>query len=94
MDKKAKRSAVSKSRGRSYNDDVREIRESDAFIKWTREEEVNSHEFFPFLRAASYTPRALLVDHLNKLKVSAAAAKDDEGIKFLNWLGAKFRNLL
>lgn len=85
---------VSKSRGKSPNDDMQEIRVSEAFKKWFASEEVNNHEFFAFLKAAPYTPKRLLVEHLKRLKVSATTTKDKEVLEFLSWLEKKFSNLL
>lgn len=85
---------VSKSRGKSLSDDIREIRVSEAFKKWVANEEVNNYEFFAFLKAAPYTPKQLLAEHLKRLKVSATTTKDKEVLKFLSWLERKFSNLL
>lgn len=85
---------VSKSRGKSPSDDIQEIRVSEAFKKWFANEEVNNHEFFAFLKAAPYTPKQLLIEHLNRLKVSATTTKDKEVLEFLAWLEKKFSNLL
>ncbi|MBI4225334.1 MAG: hypothetical protein HY617_03300 [Candidatus Sungbacteria bacterium] len=85
---------VSKSRGKSPSDDIQEIRVSEAFKKWFASEEVNNHEFFAFLKAAPYTPKQLLIEHLKRLKVSATTAKDKEVLEFLSWLEKKFSNLL
>lgn len=85
---------VSKSRGKSPNDDTQEIRVSEAFKKWFTDEDVNNHEFFAFLKAAPYTPKELLIEHLKRLKVSAATTKDKEVLEFLSWLERKFTNLL
>ena len=85
---------VSKSRGKSPSDDIQEIRVSEAFKKWFANEEVNNHEFFAFLKAAPYTPKQLLIEHLKRLKVSATTTKDKEVLEFLSWLEKKFSNLL
>lgn len=85
---------VSKSRGKSPSDDIQEIRVSEAFKKWFTNEEVNNHEFFAFLKAAPYTPKQLLIEHLKRLKVSATSTKDKEVLEFLSWLEKKFSNLL
>lgn len=85
---------VSKSRGKSPGDDIREIRVSEAFKKWFANEEVNNYEFFAFLKAAPYTPKQLLAEHLKRLKVSATTTKDKEVLEFLSWLEKKFSNLL
>jgi len=85
---------VGKSRGKSPSDDVKEIKTSEAFKKWFSDEEVNNHEFFAFLKAAPYTQKQLLAEHLRKLKVSATTAKDKEVLEFLSWLEKKFTNLL
>ena len=85
---------VSKSRGKSPSDDIQEIRVSEAFKKWLANEEVNNHEFFAFLKAAPYTPKHLLIEHLKRLKFSATTTKDKEVLKFLFWLENKFSNLL
>lgn len=85
---------VSKSRGKSPSDDIKEIRVSEAFKKWFSNEEVNNHEFFAFLKAAPYTPKQLLAEHLKKLRVSATTTKNKEVMEFLVWLEKKFSNLL
>ena len=83
-----------RSRGRSANVDASEIRESEAFKKWSVQEPITDYEFFAFLKATSYTPKSLLLEHLNRLKNSATNAKDKEVANFLSWLGQKFENLL
>lgn len=85
---------VSKSRGKSPSDDMQEIRISEAFKKWFGSEEINNHEFFAFLKAAPYTPKELLIEHLKRLRVSATTTKDKEVLEFLSWLEKKFSNLL
>lgn len=85
---------VIKSRGRSPADDIQEIKDSDAFKKWQSDQDINNYEFFAFLKAAPYTPKPLLAEHLKRLKISAMAAKDKEVSKFLSWLENKFQNLL
>src|SRR3989338_48308 len=95
LPKKDRRSiVVSKSRGKSPSDDTQEIKVSEAFKKWFANEEVNNHEFFAFLKAAPYTPKQLLIEHLKRLKVSATTTKDKEVLEFLSWLEKKFSNLL
>ncbi|MDO8574913.1 MAG: hypothetical protein Q7R61_01415 [bacterium] len=83
-----------KTRGRSFSDDVQEIKESDTFKKWQSDQDINNYEFFAFLKAASYTPKQLIAEHLKRLKTSAMSAKDKEVLKFLSWLENKFQNLL
>lgn len=83
-----------KSRGRSYSDNIQEIKESDAFMNWKNGKEINNYEVFAFLKAASYTPKPLLVEHLEQLKNSATVAKDEEVMEFLNWFNKKFNNLI
>jgi len=83
-----------RTRGRSPFEDIQEIRISDAFKKWFLEENINNHEFFAFLKAAPYTPKQLLIDHLGKLRLSATTVKDVEVIRFLSWLEKKFNYLL
>ena len=85
---------IGKSRGKSLSDDIKEIKVSEAFQKWFLNEDVNNHEFFAFLKAAPYTPKELLVEHLKQLKLSATTMKDKEVIEFLAWLEKKFSNLL
>lgn len=85
---------VSKSRGKSPSDDIQEIRISEAFKKWFASEEVNNYEFFAFLKAAPYTPKQLLIEHLKRLRVSATTMKDKDVLEFLSWLEKKFSNLL
>jgi hypothetical protein len=83
-----------KTRGRSSVDDVKDIKESDAFKKWLSSEEVSNYEFFAFLKATPYTPKPLLLEHLNKLKKSVAENSDKKAIEFINWLEKKFNNLI
>lgn len=85
---------VSKSRGRSFGDDVKEIREADAFRKWLENGDINNYEFFAFLKAAPHTPKQLLAEHMKNLRRSADAVKDKEAIAFLTWLENKFNNLI
>jgi hypothetical protein len=73
---------------------IKEIRTSEAFKKWFSNGEVNNHEFFSFLKAAPYTPKKLLAEHLKKLGVSATTTKDKEVKEFLAWLEKKFNNLI
>lgn len=94
LKKGRKPAAAIKSRGKSLQDDMQEIRTSDAFRKWFTNEEVNNHEFFAFLKAAPYTPKQLLIEHIERLMVSATTTKDKEILKFLSWLEKKFSNLL
>jgi len=95
LSKKDRKSlVVNKSRGKSSSDDIREIRVSEAFKKWFTNQEVNNHEFFVFLKAAPYTPKRLLTEHLKRLKASAITTKDEEVLEFLSWLEKKFNNLL
>ena len=85
---------LTKSRGRSPSDDIREIKESDAFRKWQNEQDVNNYEFLAFLKAVPYTPKQLLAEHFGQLKNSAVTIKDKEILKFLSWLENKFKDLL
>lgn len=84
---------VTKSRGRSASDDIREIMESDVFKKWKAEKEINNYDIFAFLKAAPYTPKPLLAEHLKKLKGSADVIKDKEISRFLTLLENKFQNI-
>jgi hypothetical protein len=91
---KLKRPIVSKSRGKSSVEEVHEIRESETFKKWNVDpESVTNHEIFAFLKAAPYTPKELLTEHLKKLKVSASESKDSEVKDFLNWTERKLLTL-
>jgi len=83
-----------KTRGRSSSDDIKDIKESDAFKKWQSEQEINSHEFFAFLKATPYTPKQLLYTHFKQLKTSSINAQDKEVSIFLSWLEKKFNNLI
>lgn len=83
-----------RSRGRSASVDTGEIRNSEAFKKWSAKEHISNYEFFAFFKAASYTPKPLLSEHLNRLKNSAINAKDKEVSDFLQWLGQEFEKLL
>lgn len=86
--------SIKRSRGRSPADDMQEVRSSEAFRKWSMDEDVNNHEFFAFLKAAPYTPKELLAEHIKRLKTSATTIKDKEITEFLLWLEKKFSNLL
>lgn len=94
LQKIRQKTGATKSRGRSPFEDMQEIKVSEAFKKWFVNEEVNNHEFFAFLKAAPYTPKQLLVEHLDRLRVSATTIKDEEVLKFLSWFEKKFSNLL
>lgn len=83
-----------KTRGRSALNDVQEIRNSDAFKMWRNSSDVNTYEFFAFLKATPYTPKQLLIDHIKQLKNSSIAEKDKETLSFLSWLEKNFKNLL
>ena len=85
---------VSKTRGRFSGDDVKEIRESNVFDKWSNDNQINGHEFLAFLKAPPYTPKHLLAAHLNKLKDSAMTVKDSEVIMFLENMEKKFKELI
>ena len=89
-----KATPLKRSRGRSANVDASEIRDSETFKKWNAKESITNYEFFAFLKATSYTPKPLLLVHLNRLKNSANNAKDKEVANFLSWLGQEFGNLL
>ncbi len=91
---KQKPITVSKSRGKSPADDVEEMRTSEAFKKWLTNGEITNHDLFAFLKAAPYTPKQLLSQHLKQLKFSAVTAKDKEVLEFLDWLEKKFSNLI
>jgi hypothetical protein len=90
----AKVSAPTRSRGRSAVVDTVEIRDSEVFKKWSAKEPITNYEFFAFLKAASYTPKPLLVEHIDRLKNSATTANDKEVSSFLDWLSERFANLL
>src|SRR3989344_7564917 len=64
--KNPKLTVITKSRGRSPSDDIREIKESDAFRKWQNEQDVNNYEFLAFLKAVPYTPKQLLAEHFGQ----------------------------
>ena len=83
-----------RSRGRSASEDASDIRASETFQKWIAKESISNYEFFSFLKAASYTPKHLLREHLGRLKNSATNAKDEEVSAFLGWLEEKFSGLL
>lgn len=83
-----------RSRGRSAIAEVREIRNSDSFKKWSNKELVNNYEFFSFLKAAPYAPKPMLVEHLARLKDSASEVADQQVSDFLKWLETNFTSLL
>lgn len=85
---------ATRSRGRSATVETSEIKNSETYKKWQAKESINSYEFFAFLKATPYTPKPLLLEHLNRLKNSAATASDNEVLAFLQWMEGKFTNLL
>lgn len=92
-DRQQKTKPATRSRGRSSEDDTKEVHESDLFKQWQESGSASPHEFFAFLRATPYTPKALLSEHLKQLKQSAADADDKEVLRFLEWVNEKFGNL-
>lgn len=83
-----------RSRGRSAIIDAEEIRNSEAFKKWSAKEPITNYEFFAFLKAASYTPKHLLLEHMERLKGSATTANDKDVLSFLESLSDRFAALL
>ena len=83
-----------RSRGRSATAEINDIRNSETFKKWLNKESINNHEFFAFLKAAPYTPKNLLSDHLARLEDSANTAEDKDVLTFLQWMKGKFNSLL
>lgn len=94
LQKIQQRSTLTKTRGRSPSKDIQEIRTSETFKKWSTNQEINNHEFYAFLKAAPYTPKQLLTEHLKQLKSSATSVKDKEVLGFLSWLERQFSHLL
>jgi len=83
-----------RSRGRSAVVETSDIRSSETFKKWSAKESISNYEFFAFLKAAPYTPKPLLLEHLTRLKNSATTAGDKEVLGFLKWMGENFETLL
>ncbi len=94
LQKDQKKKNNTKSRGRSSINDVQETKGTEAFKKWRNGEDINSYEFFAFLKATPYTPKKLLAEHLKQLNISATMAKDKEVQAFLLLLDEKFKTLL
>lgn len=90
----ARISAPTRSRGKSAAVEIHDLRNSDTFKKWQDKESINNYEFFAFLKAASYTPKPLLSNHLMRLKDSASTVGDKEVLTFLQWTEEKFKSLL
>lgn len=86
--------AQTRIRGRSAPVETTEMKNSDVYKKWLAKEPISNYEFFSFLKATPYTPKPMLLDHLNKLKRAASTAGDDEVTVFLEWLERKFISLL
>ncbi|MDD5710744.1 MAG: hypothetical protein PHV43_01410 [Candidatus Colwellbacteria bacterium] len=83
-----------RSRGRSSEQDVTEIIESQLFQKWCGGNyEITDYEVLAFLKAVPYTPHHLLVEYLEQLKRAAVIAKSGQTIKFLSWIEKRFANL-
>lgn len=89
-----KKIVSSRSRGRSADAEINEIKNSETYKKWENKELINNYEFYAFLKAAPYTPKPLLVEHLDRLKKSAIEVKDKVVQEFLSDLDTKFNNLL
>lgn len=83
-----------RSRGRSAENDVEEIKGSDVFLKWSQKDyKITDYEILSLLRSMPYTPKHLLKQYLDSLKQSAITIKDKSVIDFLNWIEEKFYNL-
>lgn len=83
-----------RSRGRSADVETAEIRNTETFKKWIAGEQINNHEFLAFLKATSYTPKPLLIEHLSRLKKAATTTDDKEILSFLESIEKKFNSLL
>ena len=83
-----------RSRGRSPNDDVKEIKDSLIFQRWLRKNyQITDYEVLSLLGAVPYTPKELLLEHLEHLKQSANTVNDKKVLNFLKWLGKKFNHI-
>ena len=85
---------TARSRGRSSDDEMQEIRSSDLFTQWQEGAKTNPHEFFAFLKAAPYTPRKMLLERLKQLQQSAVDARDPDAEKFLKWVDETFHDFI
>lgn len=89
--KEISKKMVSRSRGRSPLDDVKDIRESVAFKKWNSQKiNITEYEIFSLLGSMPYAPKDLLKKHFEYLKEAALAAKDKEISRFLLWVENRF----
>lgn len=94
IQQKTKRSTTQRSRGRSPQEDVVEIENSQLFQKWAEKNyKATEYEVLSFLKAVPYTPKHLLFKYIEQLKQSATTVKNKKVINFLNWLENKFKNL-
>jgi len=85
---------ITRSRGRSPDDDIKEIEKSEIFHKWLQKNyKVNDYEVLSFLNAVPYTPKDLLLKYLEQLKKSTVTAKNKKVSKFLNWIGRKYHHI-
>lgn len=92
--KKEKLLVSRRSRGRSPEDDVNEIKRSGVFQKWQQKNyKITNYEIISFLRAMPHTPKNLLKQYLDGFNQSVVTIKDKEVRSFLKWLEKKFYNL-
>ena len=86
--------ATKRSRGRSPQDDVKDIEKSEIFQKWSQKNyKMNDYEVLSFLNTVPYTPKELLLKYLEQLQKSAVTIKNKKALSFLNWLGKKFYHI-
>ncbi len=82
-----RRQRVTRTRGRSSRDMIKEIRNSELFKKWTsKPSQPTVFEVTAFMNAAPYTPKNLLLKHLEQMNGAAKEEDDRNVINFLAWL--------
>ena len=92
--KKPLRPIVKKSRGRSPNDDIKEIEDSELYHKWLQKNyQISDYEVLSFLKAVPYTPKDLLLGYLEQIKKSSVTVGNRKVSKFLEWLEKKFYHI-
>ena len=87
-DYRNKKEIVGQSRGRSLRGDIDEIKNSSLFKRWTNKDlkDITDYEVLSFLGAIPYTPKRLLLKHLEQLKKIAVNANEKKTLSFLDWM--------
>ena len=82
-----------RTRGRSTRDDANEILTSDLYKKWMKKEEISEFQVINFLGASPYTPKSLLKNHLNNLRIAAENTQSKDAATFIRWIEEYFSNV-